>query len=130
MTTTHPRRSISVRTLFITMPITALLAWSGLLLFARYIAPQSVPALIAFFVLLGVALLCTLAPLIYLIVRAMLAGRVTRPSLVQATRQSGLISIWIIFNLLLRVLHSWSLFTAIVSFGIIVVIEVLALGHK
>jgi hypothetical protein len=112
------------------MPITALLAWGGLLLFARYIAPQSVPALSAFFALLGVALLCTLAPLIYLLVRAMLAGRVTRPSLVQATRQSGLISIWIIFNLLLRVLHSWSLFTAIVSFGIIVVIEVLALGRK
>jgi hypothetical protein len=130
MTTTHPRRSISTHTLLITMPITALLAWGGLLLFARYIAPQSVPALIAFFILLGVALLCTLAPLIYLISRAMLAGRVTRPSLVQATRQSGLISIWIIFNLLLRVLHSWSLFTAIVSFGIIVVIEVLALGHK
>jgi hypothetical protein len=116
--------------LLITLPIAALLAWGGLLLLTRYIAPQSVPALIAFFVLLGIALLCTLAPLIYLIARAMLARRVTRPSLIQATRQSGLISIWIIFNLLLRVLHSWSLFTAIVSFGIIVVIEVLALGRK
>src|SRR5258708_28783766 len=130
MTTIHSRRSISTHTLLIKMPIAALLAWGVLLLFTRYIAPQSVPALIAFFVLLGVALLCTLAPLIYLIARAMLAGRVTRPSLVQATRQSGLISIWIIFNLLLRVLHSWSLFTAIVSFGIIVVIEILALGRK
>jgi hypothetical protein len=123
-------RSINTRTLLITMPIAALLAWGGLLLLTRYIAPQSAPALIAFFVLLGAALLCTLSPLIYLGARAMLTRRGTRPSLIQATRQSGLISIWIIFNLLLRVLHSWSLFTAIVSFGIIVVIEILALGRK
>jgi hypothetical protein len=121
------RRTISARTLLIIMPITALLAWGGLLLFTRYIPPQSAPALLAFFVLLSLALFCTLTLLIYPITRVIQAGRSKRPELGQAMRQSGLISIWIIFNLLLRVLASWSLFTAIVSFGIIMVIEILAM---
>lgn len=124
MTTNKPGRKISSRELLIIMLIVALLAWGSLLLFTRYIAPQSVPSFLAFFALLGVALLCTLTPLIYLITRA------TRPRLGRATRQAGLISAWIIFNLLLRLLHSWSIFTAVVSFGIIVVIEFLALGRK
>ena len=124
MTTNKPGRKISSRGLLIGMLIVALLAWGGLLLFTRYIAPQSVPSFLAFFALLSVALLCTLTPLTYLITRAM------RPRLGRATRQGGLISAWIIFNLLLRLLHSWSIFTAVISFGIIVVIEFLALGRK
>lgn len=131
MTTSKPGRTISRRALFSTLSIIALLAWGGLLLFTRFIAPQSVSSFLGFFVLLGVALLCTFAPLIYLISRLILRRRVTRPLRIsQVTRQTVLISAWIIFNLLLRLLHSWSIFTAVVSFGIIMVIEFLALGRK
>ena len=47
-----------------------------------------------------------------------------------ALREGALVSFWVVFNLLLRALHSWSLFVAIVSLGIIIVIEVLSLGRK
>jgi hypothetical protein len=110
------------------MPVVALVAWGGLLLFTRYIPPQGVWALCVFFILLGLALFCTLTPLIEFGRRIILSSRSS--GLGQAARQSGLISIFIIFNLLLRVLASWSLFTAIVSFGIIVVIEILAMVGK
>lgn len=131
MTNAKARRTISARTLLIILPIVALLAWGGLLFFTRYVAPQSVLAFLVFFTLLGMALFCTLAPLIHLATHVMLARRLrARPILGHAMRQSLLISIWIIFNLSLRVLHSWGLFTAIVSFGIIVVIEILVLSGK
>lgn len=130
MTTNKSRRTISSRALLISIGILALLAWGGLLLFTRFIAPQSVPSFLGFFALFGAALLCTLILLISLITRALLFGSATRLRLSQATRQAALISAWIIFNLLLRLLHSWSIFTAVVSFGIIVVIEFLTLGRK
>ena len=128
MPNTRSRRAISARTLLILMPVIALVAWGGLLLFTRYVPPQGVWALCIFFVLLGLALFCTLTPLIALGRRIILSSRSS--GLGQAARQSGLISIFIIFNLFLRVLASWSLFTAIVSFGIIVVIEILAMVGK
>src|SRR5579883_905822 len=123
-------RHLSTRTLLILMILGALLAWGGLLLFTRFIAPSGVPSFLGFFSLLGASLLCTFIPLIYLVALLILATRSSRPTLGQSTRQAGLISAWIIFNLLLRLLHSWSIFTAIVSFGIIVVIEFLALGRN
>jgi hypothetical protein len=127
MTTRKSYGGIRARTLLTSMLIGALLAWGGLLLFTRYVPPQGVPAFLVFFVLLGVALLCTLTLLIYLITLAILVRRARRPRLSLALRQGGLISAWLLFNLLLRALHSWSIFTAAVSFGIIVVIEFLAL---
>jgi hypothetical protein len=115
--------------LLTTLLLLVLPAWGGLLLFTRLIAPGSVLAFLGFFSLLGSGLLSTLIPLIYLIARIILAARSAQPQLSQVTRQASLISIWIMFNLLLRLLHSWSIFTAVVSFGIIVVIEFLALGR-
>lgn len=122
-------RHTSTRTLLIVMVLVALLAWGGLLVFTRFIAPGSVPSFLAFFSLLGAGLFCAFTPLIYLVARPILAARNSRPTLGQAARQAGLISAWLIFNLLLRLLHSWSIFTAIISFGIILVIELLALGR-
>lgn len=129
MSTTKTRRKMSARGLLITMVVVMLLAWGGLLVFTRYVPPQSVPAIAAVFVLLSVALFCTFVPLTYLITRAIFAARSRRPRLSQAVREGGLISAWLIFNLLLRVLQSWSLFTTLVSFGIIVVVEILVLGR-
>jgi hypothetical protein len=130
MTTTQAKHRMSTRAFLIVLTITALLAWGGLLLFTLLVPPQGWLALLVVFVLLGLALLCTLTPLIYLVTRAILARRLYRPTLIQVVREAALISAWVIFNLLLRVLYSWSLFTAIISFGIIVVIEILALSWK
>ncbi len=129
MTTTNARRRISTRALLIILSMVALCTWGGLLLFTRYVPPRGVLALVVFFALLETALICTLTPLTYLVTRAILVKRSYRPTSAQAIRQAVLISTWVAFNLLLRVLHSWSIFTAAVSFAIIVVVEILVLGR-
>jgi hypothetical protein len=106
------------------------LAWAALLLFTHFVPPQSMQAYVAFFVLLGVALTSTLSPLAYFISLRFVSSRLHRATMRHALREGALISLWVVFNLLLRALHSWSLFVAIVSLGIIIVIEVLSLGRK
>lgn len=130
MTTTRSRRRISLRGSLILLAIGTLCAWGGLLLFTYYVQPQSAPAIVFVFCLLSLALFCTSALLIYAISWAVLARRVRRPALAQALRESGLTTAWLIFNLLLSTLHSWSIFTTLVSLGIIVVIELLVLGRN
>ena len=118
------------RTRLYSLIVLALLAWGGLLLFTRLVSPQPLIAFVTFFVLLDVALTSTLSPLVYVIGLGFLSSRLYRATLGHALRQGALLSLWIVFNLILRALHSWSIFTAIVSLGIAVVIEVLSLGRK
>jgi hypothetical protein len=106
------------------------LAWAALLVFTHFVPPQAVLAYVTFFVLLSVALTSTLSPMAYFISLRFISSRLYRATVRHALRQGALLSLWIIFNLLLRALHSWSLFVAIVSLGIILVIEVLSLGRK
>jgi hypothetical protein len=127
--TTHSHRQLSRRGLLIVLVIIALCAWGGLLLFTRFVPPRSLPAIIVAFILLGVALDCTCTLLIYLVSRLVLAASSRRPGMFQVMRQGGLFTVWLLFNALLSVLHSWSPFTTVVSFGIIVVVELLVLGH-
>ncbi|HYX48263.1 MAG TPA: hypothetical protein VE843_00865 [Ktedonobacteraceae bacterium] len=108
----------------------ALLAWAALLIFTHFVPPQSVQAYVTFFVLLGVALMSTFSPLAYFISLRFLSSRLHRATMRNALREGSLVSLWVVFNLLLRALHSWSLFVAIVSLGIIIVVEVLSLGRK
>ena len=124
------RRRLSGRAVLTILLILAPLAWGGLLLFTRFVPPQTIQAFVVFFALLGVALTCTLSPLIYFISLRFLSSRLYRTTVRHALRQGMLLSLWVVFNLLLRALHSWSIFTAIVSLAIIVVIEVLSLGRK
>ena len=118
------------RTVRYVLMLLALLAWGGLLLFTHFVPPQAVLAYVTFFVLLSVALICTFSPLAYFISLRFISSRLYRATMRHALRQGALLTLWIVFNLLLRVLHSWSIFTAIVSLGIILVIEVLSLGRK
>jgi hypothetical protein len=106
------------------------LAWAALLIFTHIVPPQSVQSYVTFFVLLGVALSSTLSPLAYFISHRFISSRLHRATMRHALREGTLVSLWVVFNLLLRALHSWSLFVAIVSLGIIIVIEVLSLGRK
>ena len=106
------------------------LAWVALLVFTHFVPPQAVPAYTAFFVLLSVALTSTLSPLAYFISLRFVSSRLHRATMRHALREGVLLSLWIVFNLLLRALHSWNLFIAIVSLGIIIVLEILSLGRK
>jgi hypothetical protein len=82
------------------------------------------------FVLLYVALTSTIAPLAYVISLRFLSSRLYRATVRHSLRQGALLSLWVVFNLALRAWHSWSIFTAMVSLGIVAVIELLALARK
>lgn len=129
MTTKNTRHRMSRRGILLIIALMALCAWGGLLLFTYYVQPQTQAVLLVFF-LLSLALWSTCTLLIYLVLWAILARRSRRPGLAQALREGGLFSAWLIFNLLLSVLSGWSIFSAVVSFGIIVVIELLILGRS
>lgn len=129
MTTKNTRRRMSRRGILLTLALIAFCSWGGLLVFTYYVQPQAQAALFAFF-LLGLALWSTCTLLIHFVLWAILARRSRRPGLTQALREGGLFSAWLIFNLLLSALSSWNIFSAVVSFGIILVIELLILGRS
>ncbi|SRR5579885_1369596 len=106
------------------------LAWGGLLLFTRFVSPSTPVAFIAFFIILSVALTSTLALLIYGISSLLLASRRYYPTVRQAIRQGALLSLVIVLNLIIRALHSWSLFMALTILGAAVIVEVLSLAKK
>jgi hypothetical protein len=118
------------RTALNMLMVFAPLLWVALIVFTHFVPPQAVQAYIVFFLLLSVALTSTLSPLAYFISLRFVSSRLHRATMRHALRQGVLLSLWIVFNLLLRALHSWNLFIAIVSLGIIIVIEVLSLGRK
>jgi len=124
------RRRITNRGALYTMALLALLAWGALLAFTHFVSPSGLVNFVIFFALLFVALACTFAPLAYIISLRFISSQLYRVTLRHSLRQGLLLALWIVFNLLLRALHSWSLFTAIVSLGIVAVIEVLSLARK
>jgi hypothetical protein len=128
MSTKLTRRRPSRRGALLMIALIALCAWGGLLTFTYFVPPQGQVAPLVF-LLLGLALWSTSTLPIYAISWLILARRGYRPTLSQAVREGGLISAWLIFNLLLKTLSSWSILGAVVSFGIIVVIELLVLGR-
>src|SRR4051812_22841186 len=107
MTTKNTRRRVSRRGILLMLALMALCAWGGLLLFTYYVQPQARAALFVFF-LLSLALWTTCTLLISLVLWAILARRSRRLGLTQAMREGGLFSGWLIFNLLLSALSSWS----------------------
>lgn len=125
-----PRRRITNRNAIYILALLGLLAWCALLLFTRFVPPAGIAAFVTFFVLLGVALTSTFSPLAYVIGLRFISSRLYRATMRHSLRQGALLALWVVFNLLLRALNSWSIFTAIVSLGIVVVIEVLALARK
>ena len=104
--------------------------WGGLLLFTRFIPPHTILAFIAFFVLIGIAITSTFAPIAYFISLRFLSSRLYRTTVRHALRQGVLLSLCIILNLILLSLHSWNIFAAIIIFAAAIVIEVVSLAKK
>lgn len=120
------RTSVSLYTTVIIAPF----AWAGLLLFTRFIPPHSFGAFVLFFGILSIALICTLTPIAYAINGRLLATRLYHATMRHALRQAILLSLAIVLNLILRALHSWNIFMAIVILGAAVIIEILSLARK
>jgi hypothetical protein len=118
------------RTALYILIILAPLTWGAVLLFTRFVPPETLLAFVAFFVLLAVALTSTLSPLAYLVSLRFLSSRLYRATIRHAFRQGALLSLCIVLNLILRALHSWNIFTAVVIFVTAIVIEVLSLARK
>ncbi len=125
-----PRRRVTRRGALYSMVLLALLAWGALLAFTHFEPPNSIVNFVVVFILLFVALAGTLSPLAYIISLRFISSQLYRATLRHSLRQGILVALLIVFNLVLRALHSWSLFTAIVSLGIIAVIELLSLARK
>ena len=125
-----PRRRVTRRGALYSMVLLALLAWGALLAFTHFEPPNSIVNFVVVFILLFVALASTLSPLAYVISLRFISSRLYRATLRHSLRQGILVALLIVFNLVLRALHSWSIFTAIVSMGIIAVIELLSLARK
>ncbi len=117
---------VSLYTLVLIIPV----AWGGLLLFTRFVPPHSMLAFIVFFLVLSVAQTSTFALVAYFLGLYFLTSRRYRTTIRQAIRQGALLSLVIVLNLILRALHSWSIFMAIVIFGAAAVVEILSLARK
>jgi hypothetical protein len=108
----------------------ALFIWGGLFLFTYQIRPATSLALAAFFLILTSALISTFAPLAYILGQRLLFTRRYRPTVGQSLRQGILLTLVVIANLMLRLLHSWNMLTAIVIIAAAIVIEILSLARK
>ena len=108
----------------------ALLAWVAVVLFTRFVAPTGFMAFTLLFVLLGVALTCTLTPITYGIGLRLITSHVYRATVSHAMRQALLLSLAVILNLLLLSLHSWNVFTGLIILTAAIVVEVLFLARK
>ncbi len=105
-------------------------AWIGLLLFTRFVPPQTFSAFVAFFLVLSVALTSTFAPVAYVVGRYVFSLRLYRVTIRHAIRQGALLALVIVLNLILRALDSWNIFTALLICVVAVVIEFLSLARK
>ena len=119
-------KSFSLSRLLLVAPF----AWGGLLLFTRYIPPHTLPAFIVFFLILAIGMICIFAPIAYFIGAYLFSSRLYQATSRHALRQGTILALIIILNLILRALHSWSIFTAIVILVAAIVIEIISLARK
>ena len=121
---------INNRTTLYILLLLAPIAWGGLLTYTHFVPPVGTLSYTTFFVLLCIALTCTISPIAYVIGLRFLSSRLYRTTVRHALRQGVLLSLCIVLNLLLRSLHSWNIFAAIVIFIAAIVIEVVSLARK
>ena len=113
-----------------TLILITLIAWLGLLLFTHAVPPHALLAFIIFFCVLSLAQTSTLALIAYLIGLRFITTQRYHTTIGRAVRQGALLSLVIVLNLILRALHSWNIFMAIVILGAAIVVEVLSLARK
>ncbi len=110
--------------------VVALLAWIAVALFTRFVAPTGIVAFALLFLLLGIALTCTLTPITYGIGLRLITSHIYRATVSHAVRQALLLSLAVILNLILLSLHSWNIFTGLIILAAVIVVEILFLARK
>jgi hypothetical protein len=110
--------------------IIALVAWASVLLFTGFVPPHTLLAFVAFFLILSLALISTFAPMTYNFGRLLFMRRRQLVTMRYAFRQATLLALVVLFNLILRALHSWNIFTVLIILATAIIIEILALARK
>lgn len=118
------------RTILYSSLVIAPLAWAGVLLFTRFVPPSTTWAFVTLFLLLGIAMASTFAPIAYGIGLRFITSRLYRATMRHALRQGVLLSLAVILNLILLVLHSWNVLAAFIILAAAVLVEVLSLARK
>ena len=116
-------------TIYILLALAPIL-WGALLLYSRFIPPDTLLAYFTLFILLGLAITSTFTPIAYFISLRFLSSRLARTTVRHALRQGILLSLCIVVNLILLALHSWNIFAAIIIFAAAIVIEIVSLAKK
>ena len=127
---TAERARKAQRVVLIAVLFFALLAWVALLCFTYYVYPATTNDFFVFFLLLLVALTCTLAPGIYLIGTRLFFSRAHRMTILQAICQGGIVALAVVLNLILRSLHSWNLIMAVVIVVAATIVEIIFMARK
>ncbi len=115
--------------IYLLLPLAAL-GWAALLLFTRFIPPNSPLAFCVFFLIFGFALSSTLAPLTYSIEQRIFPKRHYHLLTRYALRQSALLTAAVILNLIFLALHSWNIIMALIILLAAVILEILFLARK
>jgi hypothetical protein len=116
-----------------TLVLIALVSWGGLLFFTHQVSPlvsPALPAFIAFFLILTIALTSTVAPIAYMIDRIFFSVHSHQVPIRNALRRGALFALIIVLNLMLRTLNSWNVFTAILIALAVIVVEVMVVARK
>lgn len=110
--------------------VVAGLAWAGLLLFTRFVAPATLLAFCIFFLIFSIALCSTLIPLAYSVDRRVFSKHHYYLLTRYALRQSGLLTVATVLNFIFLALHSWNAIMALITLLTAVILEVLFLARK
>jgi hypothetical protein len=110
--------------------VTMVLAWAALYSFGRRANPDVLSNRGVFFWLLYQALVVTCIPLVYWLHRRLLVSKLYRSNLGHCTRQGILLATFIVFNLYLSTVRSWSWSYALLAAAAFGLLELLALTRR
>ena len=115
----------------VTMTVVALIAWIGLVLFGKLVAPEGALARILFLFLLLVALTATFTPIAQLVGSQVVRSKwYAQHAWRHALRQGVLLALVIVANLTLKALDAWFWADILLIALAAVLVELIALARK
>jgi hypothetical protein len=122
---------VAIRRPISTLVVAALVAWIGLGLFGKLVAPEGLPARFLFLLFLLIALTATFSPIALVLGRRFVRSKwYAQQSLRHALRQGALLALAIVANLALKALDAWFWVDIILIALVVVLVELIALARK
>ena len=109
----------------------ALVAWIGLGLFGKFVAPEGALARILFLLFVFITLTVTFSPIAQLVGRQFVRSKwYAQHAWRHALRQGALVALAIVANLVLKALDAWFWADIILIVFVVVLVELIALAPK